>query len=416
MKEQRAVQPDTPITIPTATVSLQQAANYDPDRVLAAVRSCLEPLGGMRGFVSPGQRVLLKPNLLGGFPAERAATTHPAITRAAIKLVQEVGGRALVGDCPGMGTLAQAVKGNGLAPVLAETGAELVDFSEPHEFEAPDNVVARRLTLTKALLGVDVIISLPKLKTHGQMTLTAALKNQFGLVPGSLKSQWHFRLQQPRWLASLILDVNRTARPALAILDAITAMEGAGPSGGSPRHVGALLASRDLAALDTVACWLIGQEPLRVPLLAAARDERFGQTDAKQIRVVGDDWRPLRVADFEKIEQVEDVIHLLPLPDAALNWIRRQWTAHPKIIDGRCTRCGVCEKNCPVKPSAILPRAPGQPVDDHRCIHCYCCHEFCPSQAIDLRVPRMARFLHLHALASGASRLLGILAARSKRR
>ena len=391
-------------------------ADYDPDCVLAALRSCLEPLGGMRAFVSPGQRVLLKPNLLGGFPAERAATTHPAVVRAAIKLVQEAGGQPWVGDCPGMGTLAQAVNGCGLAPVLAETGAELVDFSEPHDFEAPENVVARRITLTKALLEADLIVSLPKLKTHGQMTLTAALKNQFGLVPGSLKSQWHFRLQQPRWLASLILDVNRTARPVLAILDAITAMEGAGPSGGRPRHLGALLASSDLAALDTVACLLIGQEPMRVPLLATAQKEGFGQTEVGQIRIVGDDWQALRVADFEKIEQVEDVIHLLPLPDAALNWIRRQWTAHPQIVDGRCTRCGICEQNCPVTPSAIHPREPGQPVEDARCIHCYCCHEFCPSQAIDLRESRMTRFLHLHALANGASRVLGFLAARSKRR
>lgn len=396
-------------------VSLKRVQDYHPGRVLDALRGCLGPLGGIQAFVSPGQRVLLKPNLLGGFPVERAATTHPAVIRAAILLVQEAGGRARVGDSPGMGTLNQAVRGCGLEPVLEETGAELVDFSEAHEFDSPDNRIARRITLTKVLLDTDVLITLPKLKTHGQMTLTAALKNQYGLIPGALKSQWHFRLQQPRWLASLILDVNRTARPTLAILDAITAMEGAGPSSGRPRHIGALLASRDLAAVDTLACHLIDQDPRQVPLLVAAREEGFGCTDLEGIQVVGDDWRSLRVPDFEKIEQVEALIRLLPLPKPALNWVRRQWTVYPEIIDGKCTRCGLCEKGCPVKPSAIHPKDPEQPVDESRCIHCYCCHEFCPSHAIELRAPWMARYLPLNTLANGAGRLLGFIASRGYR-
>ncbi len=268
-----------------AMVSLRKVADYDPDRVLAAMRSGLEPLGGMKRFVQPGQRVLLKPNLLGGFAPERAVTTHPSIVRAAIQLVQEAGGQAWVGDSPAMASLPQAIRGSGLAPVMEATGAQLLDFSEPHEFEAPDSVLARRLTLAKALLAVDVFITLPKLKTHAQMTLTGALKNQYGCIPGALKSQWHFRLQQPEWLASLILDVNRVARPALVIMDAITAMEGLGPTSGRPRFLGALIASCDLAAADTLACHLIGLNPLRVPLLVAAREQQFGQTELEQIQV-----------------------------------------------------------------------------------------------------------------------------------
>jgi ferredoxin len=300
------------------------------------------------------------------------------------------------------------VRGCGLAPVLAETGAQLLDCTEPHEFDAPDNVVARRITLAKALLQADVVITLPKLKTHVQMTLTGALKNQYGLIPGALKSQWHFRLQQPEWLASLILDVNRTARPALAIMDAVIAMEGQGPSSGKPRFLGALIASPDLAAADTLACHLIGQDPMRVPLLVAARTQRFGQTDLKQIQLAGDDWRSLRVPDFEKVEHLLDLLRLVPLPKPALKWISRQWTVRPRIIDGQCTRCGICEKGCPVTPSAIHPNAaPDQRIDDDRCIHCYCCHEFCPSHGIELRQPWLARHLPLNALANGASRLLG---------
>lgn len=393
-----------------ALVSLQKAADYDPGLILDAMRRSLKPLGGITAFVRTGQRVLLKPNLLGGFPEKRAVTTHPSVVRAAIRLVQEAGGRALVGDSPAMATLPHAARASGLEPVIGETGAELLDFSQPAEYESPANVVGRRLTLTRALRDIDVLISLPKLKTHAQMTFTGALKNQYGLIPGALKSQWHFRLQEPAWLASLILDVNRIARPALAIMDAVVAMEGQGPTSGRPRFLGALLASADLAAADTLACHLINLDPMRVPLLAAAREQRYGETDLQQIQVVGDDWKPLRVPDFEHVERLTDVLRLLPLPKPALNWVRRQWTARPRIVDGRCTVCGICEEGCPVTPSAIHPTAPpDQRVEDDRCIACYCCHEFCPSQGLELRQPWLARHLPLNALADRMSRLVGLV-------
>ncbi len=389
-----------------STVSVKAAAGYDPGRVLAAMRACLEPLGGMKSFVRPGQRVLLKPNLISGFAVERAATTHPAVVRAAIILVQEAGGRAAVGDSPGMGSLPRVARACGLTPVLEETGAELVDFSAPHEFDRPENLIAPKLTLTDALLSADVLISLPKLKTHSQMTFTGALKNQYGLIPGALKGQWHFRLQQPEWLAALILDINRTARPALAIMDAITAMEGPGPTSGTPRSVGALLAGRDLAAVDAIACQLINLNPARVPLLVAAQKQAFGQTDPAAIPLAGDDWRPLRVADFKNVEQPIDVLRLLPLPAAVLRWIRRQWTARPRIVEELCTRCGICEKGCPVTPAAIHPKLQGKAqLDEDRCICCYCCHEFCPNKAIELSQSWFT--LALTATADRFARMLG---------
>ena len=401
------------MTLPSplpALVSVRKTPDYEPGRVLDAMRACLAPLGGMSAFVKPGQRVFLKPNILGGFAPERAVTTHPSVVRAAILLAQEAGGRVWVGDGPGLGNLADGMRGCGLAAVLEETGAGLLDCSEPHEFDGPDNTLARRLVLTRALLDIDVLITLPKLKTHGQMTLTAALKNQYGLIPGQLKTQWHFRLEHPEWMAALILDINRIARPALAILDAVTAMEGQGPTSGKPRHLGVLMASADLAALDTLACHLIGQDPMRVPVLKAARETGFGQTDLGKIQVAGDGWKALAALDFDKVEQVVDLLQLVPLPKPVLRWVRRQWTLRPRIVEGNCTQCGICEDGCPVKPSAIHPTAPAKArVEDERCIRCYCCHEFCPSHGIELRQSWLARHLPLSPLAGHASRLLGRL-------
>lgn len=396
-------------------VSLKKVPDYGPGRVLDAMRECLEPLGGMAAFVRAGQRVLLKPNLLGCFPVERAVTTHPAVVRAAILLVQEAGGIPLIGDSPGMGDFSRALNVCGLAPVLAETGAKVLDFSQPCEYEAPENQIARRIQLAQALSQVDVVISLPKLKTHAQMTFTGALKNQFGLVPGTLKGQWHFRLQETAWLASLILDINRIARPTLAIMDAVIGMEGQGPSAGKPRFIGAMLASSDLAALDTLACHLIGLNPMRVPLLAAAREQKFGETELEKICVTGDDWRECRAPDFEKVLAAAGVLNVAPLPKPALQWIRRQWTARPRIIESLCTKCGICEKGCPLTPAAIHPAAAaGQQIDNARCIRCYCCHEFCPSHAIELRRPWLARHLPLTPIAETVSRWMSNLSRANK--
>jgi Pyruvate/2-oxoacid:ferredoxin oxidoreductase delta subunit len=314
-----------------------------------------------------------------------------------------------------MGDLSRALNVCGLTPVLAETGAQVLDFSQSRGYEAPENKVARRIHLAKALGDVDVLISLPKLKTHGQMTFTGALKNQFGLVPGTMKGQWHFRLQETAWLAALILEINRIAHPALAIMDAVIGMEGMGPSAGKPRFIGAVLASADLTALDTLACHLIEQNPRRVPLLAAAREQNYGETHLEKICVAGDDWRECRVPGFEKPRTSTDVLNVVPLPKSALKWIRGQWTARPRIIESLCTKCRICEKGCPAEPAAIHPNADSkEKVEDERCIRCYCCHEFCPLHAIELRKPWLARRLPLTPIAETVSRCLGALRGSNK--
>ena len=403
------------MSIAPSIVSMQRVEDYDPERILAAMRTCLEPLGGMRAFVRPGQRVLLKPNLLGGFPVDRAVTTHPSLVRAAAILVREAGGKVWVGDSCAVGSLDSVVRGCGLAPVLEELNVPLLDCSEEHSYEVPNASVGPHLILTRALKEVDVVITLPKFKTHGQMVVTGALKNQYGLIPGALKGQWHFRLQQPEWLSALILDINRVARPALAIMDAVIAMEGAGPSSGTPRFLGALGASADLAALDTVLCHVVGQDPMLVPLIKAARKCNFGQTALEYIQNAGVPWREFAAPDFKKIEHPVDVLQMVPLPKSALHWMRRQWTARPIINADLCTRCGICERGCPVKPSAIHPQEPcSRQLDELHCIRCYCCHEFCPHGAIELRQSWSARLLPLTSIANGAAKILGLLASRKR--
>lgn len=377
-------------------VSVQRVDTYDADRVLNSMRAVLEPLGGMRAFVRPGQRVLLKPNLLFGAAPEKAMTTHPAVVRAAAVLALEAGGKVAIGDSPGVGDLRRVVKPCGLCDVIESLGLEIADFTSTQVFEQPENRVSKRIELAAAVSQADVIISLPKLKTHGQMDFTGALKNQYGLVVGAAKALFHFRLKSRDWLAELIIDINRTAKPALAIMDGIVAMEGAGPSGGDPRPMNVLVAGADLSAVDVVCCHLIGLDATSTPITRAAHSQGFGATSLREIEVLGENWESLCRPDFKKVADPEDILRLVPLPKPLLNWVSRHLAPKPRIVQEKCTQCLACFKGCPVPPAAIDPRRPRhRQVDDARCIRCYCCHEFCPAKAIRLERTMLDRMMNI---------------------
>ncbi|MBQ7650675.1 MAG: DUF362 domain-containing protein [Victivallales bacterium] len=395
-----------------ATVSLVRLDAYeDQTQVDCAMREALAPFGGMGALVSPGQRVLLKPNLVAPLKPELAVTTHPAIVRAAVRLVREAGGICFVGDGPGVGGTVNAARGSGLCEVAAEEGAEILEFSETAVFENDENRLLKRLELARQLKDIDVLITLPKLKTHCQMAFTGALKNQYGLIPGAAKGKFHFRFQNRDRMADLMIDINRTARPALAIMDAVVGMEGPGPSGGTPRKIGAIIAGTDLTAVDTVAFTLIGLRLEDVPVSVAAKRGGYGTADLQDIDVVGVRLSDLAVPDFKLVKAPLNIMKILPLPQGMLRWIRRQVAPAPWIDSAKCIRCRGCENGCPVTPAAIHPLALEKDrLDESLCIRCYCCHEFCPVKAIELRRSLLSRIVNTDAVCSAGSKLLGWLA------
>lgn len=377
-----------------STVSIKNADSYDFSLVLETMRLCLEPLGGIKSFVSPGQKVLLKPNLLTGFHPDRAVTTHPTFVKAATMICLEAGAQVQIGDSPGIGELAHVFRKCGMESLLKIPGVSLANFGDTKEFSEPDNVVGRKIRLAKAVADADVIITLPKLKTHSQMGFTGALKNQYGLIVGAEKAHYHYRLKDRNWLAELIIDINNIAKPALAIMDGIYAMEGMGPAGGEPRHLGVMLASSDIVAVDTMACHLITLNTKTLPISVAAAKRHFGATDFEQINVVGDDHREKITTDFKKVPELSNILRLLPLPRFVLGWIRRIWAPRPRIISDKCIKCNACGRGCPVKPAAINPFADEKNrVNDQSCIRCYCCHEFCPEKAIELEYVMPIRWI-----------------------
>ncbi|MCK4690778.1 MAG: DUF362 domain-containing protein, partial [Desulfuromonadales bacterium] len=245
-------------------VSLKQLHNYDPGAVSDAIEQLLEPLGGMQNFVKAGQRVLLKPNLLAGKPAEKAVTTHPEIVRAVIKLAQKAGGIVSLGDSPGIGSPETVARKCGILEVVEETGARFVPFSESTKIH-PHGGTFHELEVARDILDTDVIINLPKLKTHQMMGLTCAVKNMFGAVVGLRKPRLHLQAGTDKaFFALMLLELCEQLAPALNIVDAVIGMEGEGPGSGDPVQIGALLAGSHPQAIDTVACELVNLPPKQV--------------------------------------------------------------------------------------------------------------------------------------------------------
>lgn len=364
-----------------AKVSLTQCADYAQDTVERAMRTLLDPLGGMRRFIQPGQKVLLKLNLLMRRTPDRATTTHPAVAQALVRMVQEAGGIPILADSPGgpfaEAYLRQVYKGTGIQEISEQTGAALGTNTAVGILDAPDGRAIQRIDVMQSFLDADVLISVGKLKTHGLTTMTGAVKNLYGLVPGTVKVDYHARFPDRRVFADMLVDLYEAAKPALCVLDAVDCMEGEGPSGGKPRHVGALIASANGHAIDAVGAQLIGLAPERVLTLVAAKERSL----LPQVQVEGAAVESLRVKDFDiPMSSPVGTNGIERLSKGLLRFLRPK----PVFPHIRCNECGVCVKSCPVE--AITMNAQHRPeVNLHKCIRCFCCQELCPQNDVQIR-------------------------------
>ncbi|MBN2345208.1 MAG: DUF362 domain-containing protein [Candidatus Aminicenantes bacterium] len=376
-----------------SAVALVECPDYDERRVLAALRRGVDLLGGIRRFAAPGEKILLKPNMLVGAPAHKHVTTHPAVLKAAGLLFQEAGARIGYGDSPGFGSPAAAAAKSGLAAAAGEIGMELADFGPAAQVSFAEALIAKQLVLARAVLEADAVVNLAKMKTHGFLRLTGAVKNLFGCVPGVRKAEYHVKMPRIEHFSAMLADVARFVNARLHVMDGIVAMEGNGPGSGTPRPMKALLLSSDPVALDAVFCLLVRMPPSCLPTLAAAAEGGLGTWETESIEIRGDDPGRLACPEFQ-------VVRRPPVPfDRSFPYYLKHWITPRPVIDPRlCLKCGVCTEVCPLQPKAVAP-PPGSegalPAYDYRrCIRCYCCQEMCPHGAIAIRRPLLSRFIH----------------------
>ena len=370
------------------TVSIARVGDYREESIRAGMERLLFPLGGISAFVRPGERVLLKPNLLAGKLPEKAVTTHPSVVREVIRLVREAGAVPLLGDSPGVGGLRRVAERAGLLAVLEETGTELVEFAETDE--AHGTGMFKRIPLARPYLAADRVINLPKLKTHEMMTITCGVKNLFGAVVGTGKAAWHLKAGADRDLfARLLVEIYLLRRPDLTIVDAVTAMEGDGPASGDPRHVGCLLAGSNAVAVDMVAADIIGIPRILRYVERAAERLGIEGTDPAQVQISGAEVSEVRVDGF-RLPHISDV--QFGLPAFIKNRLRNHLTSRPAPIIEKCVLCGVCRDACP--PHAIEISHGTLSIDYKRCIRCFCCRELCPHAALTVREGMLLRLIN----------------------
>ena len=248
------------------------------------------------------------------------------------------------------------------------------------------------LHIAGPVLETDVLITLPKMKTHTLTLLTGAVKNHLGTLPGPRKAELHRRFPDPERFGEALLDVYLARRPHLAIMDAIEGMDGDGPTAGRVRHVGLVAASADGVALDTAMCAACGLDARWVPTLVAARRREVGVASLDDVEVVG-----------VPLENARRRIRPFAYPSTyrlmAHSWfpslVRQLFAKHvggspkPYIIADRCNGCQTCVKSCPAQTIAVVAKKAH--IEQRQCISCFCCHEVCPEQAVGIRVPLMWR-------------------------
>lgn len=376
-------------------VSIESCKDYKIDNVTETINNCLKHLGGIEEFVKPGQKVLLKPNLLSAYLPEKAVTTHPAIVEATTKLIQEAGGEVIIADSPGVGipyrevTMRKIYRTTGILEMAKKTGAQLNwDFSHK-EMPFPAGKLIKRFEIISPVLDSDVIISLPKLKAHVLTAYTGAVKNLFGVIPGFFKPGYHVKLQTPEQFSLMLLDLLSFIKPSLVIMDGVVGLEGDGPGvKGNPREIGVILASRSSLATDFIASQIVGFKPSEIPVLKSAIELSL----IKEVKTLGASADKVKIKKFKlpkmTLERVV-VSDLTFIKRLIYPYAKSALTLKPKIIKNRCTACKLCVKSCSQDAIAIVDERAN--VDHDKCIRCYCCHELCPERAIELRQSLLAR-------------------------
>lgn len=376
-------------------VAIWRCTGYDMDQVRAAVGEAVRALGGMAAFVEPGDRVLLKPNLLMRRAPDRATTTHPAVVQAVAELVVAAGGIPLIFDSPGgasahtVPTMEGLYATCGMADAAAASGAQLVMDTQIVDVPYPQGRRMKAVKTIAAVTQVDKIINLPKLKTHMMMTLSGAVKNLFGIVPGHYKTEYHFRFEQEDDFAGMLLDLCAFAAPVLTVVDAIVAMEGSGPTNGTPRQLDLVLASADPYGLDVAAAECIGLNPRDVPTIRESVARGLCGWSCQPQDIVGCSIADVRTADFAKARNVALNIYDWWLPKPLARRVNRAMKYKPGFRLQQCKGCGVCAASCPAKAIDMVDKRPK--VDLSRCISCFCCHELCRWDAVDICKPWLFR-------------------------
>lgn len=369
-------------------VQIRRIETYDLPQLEAAVSDFLGQAN--RARMKRSKRVLIKPNLLGPFPLERAVTTHPMLLEALVRHFLEQGKDVWIGDSPG-GTANVEKVWNvcGLSDLAKRYPIKLVNLSTAGFRELSWEGIS--VKISEVFWQCGIVINVAKYKTHSLVGFTGALKNLYGLVPGLVKSDYHARYPNSLDFSHLLLALYGLTRARLSynFIDGIVGMDGMGPSGGRARNFGLLLGSRSVSALDYVAATMMGFRLDDVPYLSEALQmdgvlpSRIGVPTSFRGHTLPDvDIRGVKFSNR----------FLRRVPRVARHLLERFYNKQPEISD-RCQKCGICVKSCPVQAISPIGKFTLPKINTQLCIKCMCCHEMCPHGAVDVRKSMLTRII-----------------------
>lgn len=326
-----------------------------------AIESILKPYS----FKLKGMDVLLKPNLLGAYPPEKAVTTHPALVKTLYQHLIDIGAKPVVGDSPG-GTVTDYKKAAEVSGILEACAGNFINLTgEIVEVNLKGNKKIPKIWVSKKYLEAQFIINLPKMKTHSLTLLTGSIKNLYGILPGNFKLKLHSEAPSLRDFSSLLIDIYEIRPPDINIMEAILAMEGDGPSHGKPRELDLVLSSENGVELDALTSHIMGIPPQKIVHLKLAYERGLGEIDIAKISISG---------DLKKIKPFKTPPTFKNLLETTLNRYAKTLSITPELKKEKCTKCGDCQKNCP---KLAINLQPFPEINKEVCISCFVCVENC---------------------------------------
>jgi uncharacterized protein (DUF362 family)/Pyruvate/2-oxoacid:ferredoxin oxidoreductase delta subunit len=324
-----------------------------------------------------------------------AVTTNPDFLHAVICAVEDAGGIVTIAESPGgpyNQTMLKSIYHTcQMDKAIEGTNAVLNYDTSFTEVEFPSGHTVKKLPIINPILNADVIISLPKLKTHAMTSYTGAVKNLFGTIPGTYKAEMHFRLDDRAAFCSMLVDLCECVKPTLSIMDAVIGMEGDGPTSGSDRFIGLVLASANPYALDLAASSIIDYKPEEVDTVRLAAERGLAPKAETELDIKGESIQSVRLYDFVKPESHFNLLKLINLPPALNAMLVNKLSSKPKMEYGKCISCGACADCCP--PHAISMETGKPVIDKSKCIRCFCCQELCPKSAVVIKRPMLNKFM-----------------------
>ena len=371
--------------------ALVPCRDYESGEVRKALETAIRGAGGL-DWVKKGMRIGVKLNLCAAKKPEAAATTHPALAAELTRMLTERGAEVVLGDSPGGPFAAPLMhrlyEATGLRR-CEEAGGKLNEDFGYAEAEFPEGKSLRRFAYVDWLRSCDAVINFCKLKSHGMMGMTAAVKNLYGVIPGTYKSEYHYLHEDPMRFADMLVDLNEYVKPRLRLCDAVEIMEGNGPTMGTPRHLGLLLAGRDPYRLDRLCAALLDLKEREIPYLEAAKRRGLLAESEPEIAEMA---APYALTDFRRsgataswFARSEEDKGLRKLAKQGMYVLFRSRPAPGR----ECTGCGKCARDCPA--SAITIRGGRAKIKRSACIRCFCCQEFCPTGAMKVQRSPAAR-------------------------